>query len=219
VGSSVNPSRQKGPHAHCVDLTPDNRFALASDLGTDRVYVYRFDSSAGKLTANDPACAQAEPGAGPRHLAFHPNGKWVYVIEEMGCTITSYSYDAGAGTLKSMQRISTLPAEFRGSNTCAEVQVHPSGRFLYGSNRGHNSIACFAVDAATGALRLVGYEPTQGRTPRHFAIDPSGQLLLAANQDSNTIVSLRVNPETGVLAPTGQICQVANPVCLLIAKR
>jgi 6-phosphogluconolactonase len=219
TGSSANPARQKGPHAHCIDLSPDNRFALAADLGTDRVCVYRFDSAAGKLTANDPAYGQSEPGAGPRHLAFHPNGKWVYVIEEMGSTITSYAYDAGAGTLKSTQRISTLPTEFRGSGTCAEVQVHPSGRFLYGSNRGHNSIACFAIEAATGQLRLIGHEPTQGNTPRHFAIDPSGQWLLVANQDSNTIVSLRVNPDTGKLSPTGQVCQVANPVCILIASR
>ncbi len=219
AGSSVNPSRQKGPHAHCIDLDPGNRFALAADLGTDRVCVYRFEPAAGKLTANDPAFAQTEPGAGPRHLAFHPNGKWVYVIEEMGCTITSSAYSTEAGTLKSMQRISTLLPEFHGSNTCAEVQVHPSGRFLYGSNRGHNSIACFSVDAATGQLRLIGHEPTRGNTPRHFAIDPSGQLLLVANQDSHTIVSFRINPDTGKLSPTGQVCQVPNPVCILIASR
>jgi 6-phosphogluconolactonase len=215
-GSSINPARQKEPHAHSVVLDAANRYALAADLGIDKVMVYRFDSEHGKLLPNDPPFARCEPGSGPRHIAFHPNGKYVYVIEELSSTIAAFAYDADSGTLKPLRKIGTLPPGFQGTSTCADIHVHPSGRFLYGSNRGHNSIAAFAVDEKTGELRLLGHEPTQGKTPRNFAIDPSGTFLLAANQDSDTIVSFRIRQDTGGLAPTGQVCRVSMPVCLKV---
>jgi 6-phosphogluconolactonase len=213
-GSSVNPARQKGPHAHSITLDAANRYVLAADLGIDKVMVYRFDSEHGKLLPNDPPFARTEPGSGPRHIAFGPGGKVVYVIEEISSTVEVFAYDAEAGTLKPLQRISTLPDGFTGANTSADIHVHPSGRFLYGSNRGHNSIVSYAIDDKTGKLRLIGHESTQGKTPRNFAIDPSGTFLLAANQDSDTIVSFRINQDTGALTPAGQIRQVSMPVCL-----
>jgi 6-phosphogluconolactonase len=213
-GSSVNPSRQKEPHAHCIVLDPANRYALAADLGIDKVMVYRFDSEHGKLVPNDPPFVKCEPGSGPRHIAFAPTGKYVYVIEELSSTVEAFAYDSDAGTLKPFQRISTLPEDFKGASTAADIHVHPSGRYLYGSNRGHDSIAIFAVDDKTGQLRLLGHESTQGKTPRNFAIDPSGKFLLAANQDSDTLASFRINQDTGALMPTGQVCRVSMPVCL-----
>ncbi len=217
-GSSVNRSRQKGPHAHSIVLDPANRFAYAPDLGIDKIMIYRLDRAQGKLVPNDPPFAQCEPGSGPRHFTFHPDGKHAYVIEELSCTVTVFDYDAATGGLRARQKISTLPRDFKGSSTCAEVQVHPSGRFLYGSNRGHDSIAAFAIDAKTGELRLLGFTPTQGKNPRNFAIDPSGTFLLAANQDSGNVVSFRIDPATGKLTPTGQICQVSMPVCVKMVK-
>jgi 6-phosphogluconolactonase len=217
-GSSVNRSRQKGPHAHSIVLDPANRFAFAPDLGIDKIMIYRLDREQGKLVPNDPPFAKCEPGSGPRHFTFHPDGKHAYVIEELSSTVTAFAYDAGTGSLKTLQKISTLPKDFKGTSTCAEVQVHPSGRFLYGSNRGHDSIAVFAIDAETGELRPLGHTPTQGKNPRNFAIDPSGTFLLAANQDGNSIVSFRINPETGALTPTGQVCQVSMPVCVKMVK-
>ncbi len=213
-GSSVNPSRQKEPHAHSIVLDAANRYVLSADLGIDKVMVYRFDSEHGKLLPNDPPFVRCEPGSGPRHIAFHPSGKYVYVIEELSSTVEVFAYDADAGTLKPFQRISTLPEGFKGASTAADIHVHPSGRFLYGSNRGHNSIAIFAIDDKTGGLRLLGHEPTQGKNPRNFAIDPSGTFLLAANQDSDTIVSFRINQDLGAMMPTGQTCRVSMPVCL-----
>ena len=213
-GSSVNPARQKGPHAHSILLDPANRYALAADLGIDKVMVYRFDSEQGKLLPNDPPFAQCVPGSGPRHIAFAPSGKYVYVIEEISSTVEVFAYDADVGTLKPLQRISALPEGFTGASTCADIHMHPGGRFLYGSNRGHNSIVIYAVDDTTGTLRLLGHEPTQGKNPRNFAIDPSGTFLLAANQDSGTIVSFRINQDTGALSPTGQVCKVSMPVCV-----
>jgi 6-phosphogluconolactonase len=218
-GSSVNPARQKGPHAHSIVLDPANRFAFVPDLGMDKIMIYRLDRAHGKLLLHDPPFVKCEPGSGPRHFTFHPDGQHAYVIEELSCTVTVFAYDAEAGTLKPLQKISTLPQDFKGTSTCAEVQVHPSGRFLYGSNRGHDSIAVFAIDARTGELRPLGHTPTQGRNPRNFAIDPSGTFLLAANQDGNNIVSFRINQETGELTPTGQVCQVSMPVCIKMVKQ
>ncbi|MBM4026241.1 MAG: lactonase family protein [Planctomycetes bacterium] len=217
-GSSVNPARQKAPHAHAFVFDPANRFAFAPDLGIDKIMIYRLDRANGKLVPNDPPFAQCEPGSGPRHFTFHPDGTRAYVIEELSCTVTAFAYDGATGALKTVQRISTLPKDFEGRNTCAEVQVHPSGRFLYGSNRGHDSIACFTIDGRTGALRATGHVSTQGRTPRNFALDPSGTFLLAANQDTNTVVTFRINQDTGELTPTGQVCQVPTPVCLKMVK-
>lgn len=213
-GRSVHPQRQTAPHAHSINVDPANRFAFVADLGLDQVLIYRFDPHRGTLAPNDPPFAATAPGAGPRHFAFHPNGRFAYVINELNSTITAFRYDASRGSLSEIQTLSTLPEGFSGENTTAEVQVHPSGRFLYGSNRGHDSIVLFAVDPETGLLQLVGHRSTQGRTPRHFGIDPTGTYLLAANQDSDTIVFFRIDPGTGQLQPTGQVVEVSMPVCV-----
>jgi len=220
TGSSLNPQRQAGPHAHFICPSPDNRFALTADLGLDKILVYQLDAPAAKLTTNDPPFAVVAHGAGPRHLAFHPNGKLAYVINEMALTITTFSYDTARGTLFEEQTVATLPAGYTATerDSCAEIAVHPSGKFVYGSNRGHDSVAVFAVDSKTGKLTLVQNEPTQGKTPRHFAIDPSGQWLLAESQNSDSIVVFAVNPATGKLSQTGQRLQVGSPVCAVFAK-
>jgi 6-phosphogluconolactonase len=214
VGSSVNPERQRGPHAHSINLSPDNRFAIAADLGLDELLVYRFDPTKGSLTANTPAFAKVNPGAGPRHFAFHPSGKFAYVISEMQSTVTAFAYDAARGVLRELQTISTLPKDFAGENYTAEVQVHPSGKFLYGSNRGHDSIAVFAIDAAKGTLTFIERVPTQGKWPRNFGIDPTGAYLLAANEKSDNVVVFRIDPQTGRLTSTGQVLAVGSPVCV-----
>jgi 6-phosphogluconolactonase len=213
-GKSVNPGRQEAPHAHSINLDAANRFAVAADLGLDKVLVYRFDPKSGKLTANSPPAATLQPGAGPRHFAFHPNGRYAYVINEILCTVTAFSYDADKGVLTEQQTISTLPHEVREGYSTAEVQVHPSGKFLYGSNRGHDSIAVFQIVDANGTLTRIENEPTQGKTPRNFGIDPTGTFLLACNQASDTIVVFRINPKTGELDPTGHSVEAPAPVCV-----
>jgi 6-phosphogluconolactonase len=217
-GSSVNPRRQQGPHAHSVTLSPDNRFAFVADLGIDKLMIYQLDLERGKLTPNDEPWAPAEAGAGPRHFAFHPNGDYAYVINELDSTLSAFAYDKARGTLKALQNVSTLPDEFEGQNTCADVHITPSGEFIYGSNRGHDSIAIFRIDGATGKLSYVGHEPTQGKTPRNFGIDPTATFLLAANQDSDTIVSFRLDRQSGKLTPAGQITKVPAPVCIQFAS-
>jgi 6-phosphogluconolactonase len=219
-GSSVNPQRQKGPHAHGVYLDAASRFAFVPDLGLDRVMIYRFDSAAHSLAPMDPpAGAGVKPGAGPRHFAFHPNGRFGYVINELDSTITALGYDATRGRLTEFQTVPTLPADFTGRSTTAEIAVHPGGRFLYGSNRGHDSIAVFALDPGTGKLTFVQHEPTRGRTPRSFAIDPTGTFLLAANQDSDSVAVFRIDAGTGRLTPTGRSLDVGAPVCVMFASR
>ncbi len=215
-GSSVNPRRQQGPHAHSINLSPDNRFAIAADLGLDKVFVYRFDSAKGSLAPNDPPFAAVKPGSGPRHFAFHPNKRYGYVINELSSTVTAFSWNAGAGVLKEVQTISTLPKDFSGESTCAEVQVHPSGKFLYGSNRGHDSIAVFSIDG-NGRLTPVEHVSTQGKVPRNFAIDPTGAWLFAANQNAGGVVVFRIDAKTGRLTPAGQKLEVASPVCVRFA--
>jgi 6-phosphogluconolactonase len=212
-GSSVNAERQAGPHAHFITPDPANRFALTCDLGLDQVLVYRLDAAKATLTANDPPIAAVKPGSGPRHLAFHPAGRFVFLISEMGATIIAFAYDAERGTLKALQTVSTLPENFAGVRSGAEVQVHPSGKFVYGSYRGHDSIAVFGFDPAAGKLTFLERQPTQGKTPRHFAFDPTGQWLLAENQDSDSIVVFQVDSKTGRLSPTGQTVSVGSPVC------
>jgi 6-phosphogluconolactonase len=214
TGSSVNPERQQGPHSHSINPSPDNRFAVVADLGLDQLLVYRFDATQGKLAANHPPFAKVRPGAGPRHLAYHPNGKFAYVINEMQSTVTAFSYDAAGGVLRELQTVSTLPSDFAGENTTAEVEAHPAGKFLYGSNRGHDSIAVFAIDALKGTLTPVERVSTQGKAPRHFKIDPTGSYLFAANQDSNNLVVFRVDSKTGRLTPTGVVVEVPAPVCV-----
>jgi 6-phosphogluconolactonase len=213
-GSSVNRERQEGPHAHCIVLDPTNRFAYQCDLGTDKIMIFRFDARHGKLLPNEPPWAQVKPGAGPRHLAFEPSGKYVLVLNELHSTVTAFTRDPEKGSLKELQTLSTLPKDFTGTNTGADIHVSPNGRFLYCSNRGHDSIAIFTIDPGHGALISVGHEFTRGMTPRNFAIDPAGGFLLVANQKSDNIVVFRLDQKTGRLSPTGQLAQVPSPVCL-----
>src|SRR5580692_3795134 len=217
-GHGTNPQRQEAPHAHSIDLSPDNHFAIVDDLGLDETLVYKFDSAKGALTLNDPqlytTLAKADPGAGTRHFAFHTSGKFAYVVNEMGSTVSVFSYDGADGALRRLQTISTFPKDFSAHNDDAEIEVHPSGKFLYASNRGHDSIAVFAVDPAKGTLTLIEYAPTKGQTPRSFEIAPGGSLLFAANEKSDNIVVFRINPQTGRLAPTCKVLDVAEPVCV-----
>ncbi|TAM84675.1 MAG: lactonase family protein [Acidobacteria bacterium] len=213
-GSSVNPQRQEGPHAHSINVSPDNRFVIAADLGLDRLFVYRFDEKSGTLAPNRPAYATVNPGSGPRHIAFARNGRFVYVIGEMKSNITTFAYDAARGTLRKLQTISTLPRGYKGQSDCAEVAVSMSGKFVYGSNRGHDSIAVFAVDVKKGTLTPVERVPSGGRTPRHFAIDPTGAWLLVANQESDTVVVFAIDRNTGRLVPTGETAVVSSPACV-----
>ena len=213
-GSSINPRRQKGPHAHSINLDIANRFAFAADLGLDKVLVYRFDAGAGSLRPNDPPFASVAPGAGPRHFAFHPAGKFAYVINEIASTVTAFSYNADRGQLETIQTASTLPEGFDGNNSTAEVQVHPSGKFLYGSNRGHDSVAIFRIDQNSGRLSYVANRSTEGETPRNFGIDPTGRYLLAANQATGTVVVFRIDLDTGDLSATGNVVNVSMPVCV-----
>jgi 6-phosphogluconolactonase len=214
TGSSVNKERQEAPHAHSINLSPDNRFAFVADLGLDKVMIYRFDAVKGTLTPNQPAFVTVPPGSGPRHFAFHPTGRFAYVISEMGNTVTAFSYDAARGALNTLQTITTLPQGYTQTSYCAEVLMHPSGKFLYGSNRGHDSIAVFAVDPVKGTLTTVEQVPTQGKTPRNFRIDPAGNYLLAENSESDSIVVFRIDSKTGRLTPTGQVVKVSSPVCV-----
>jgi 6-phosphogluconolactonase len=215
-GSSVNPVTQAGPHAHCVVFSPDNRFVIVADRGLDRVFVYRLNHASGSLEPNDPPFIALHPGWGPRHLAFHPNGRYLYLISEMGSMLTALDYDASSGTLKEIQSVSALPEGFSGRNASAEVQVDRAGRFVYESNRGNDSIGVFAVDASTGAVTPVQHVSTQGKTPRNFSLDPTGAYLFAANQESASLVIFRVDPATGKLSPTGQILKdVTEPTCVL----
>ena len=217
-GTSVNPARQEGPHAHSINLDLANRFAFVADLGLDKVFIYRFDSAKGILAANDPPSVSVAPGSGPRHFAFHPSGNFAYVINEMANTVTAFAYDAKQGRLQQIQDITTLPANDRGASNTAEVVVHPSGKFLYGSNRGNDSLAIFTIDAANGKLTPVGIQPTGGKTPRNFAIDPTGTWLLAENQGSGTIVVFRIDPQTGALKATGHPVEVPDPVCIRMVR-
>src|ERR1035437_9220695 len=214
TGKGTNPERQEGPHAHSIDLSPDNRFAMVDDLGLDELLVYKFDGAKGSLTPNDPPFAKVDPGAGPRHFVLRPDGKFAYVIAEMGHTVTVFSNDAASGKLQPIQTITTLPKDFTGRNDDAEIRVHPSGRFLYASNRGDDSIAIYAIDNTKGTLTQVAITHTGGKEPRNFEIDPSGTLLLAANQKSDNIVVFRIDQKTGLLTPTGKGLEVASPVCL-----
>lgn len=213
-GSGANPRRQEGPHAHSFLADPARRFAFAADLGLDKILIYRLER--GKILPNDPPAVSLKAGAGPRHFTFHPKGRWAYVINEIDSTVTVFAHDAARGALRPVQTLSTLPADSRGGNSCADLHVAPSGRFLYGSNRGHDSIAVFAIDGRNGKLRAVGHEPTGGKTPRSFALDPTGSFLLAANQDSDSVVVFRVNRQTGLPAPTGHSIRVSKPVCVKV---
>jgi 6-phosphogluconolactonase len=218
TGKGTNPERQEGPHAHSIDLSPDNRFAMVDDLGLDQLLVYKFDAAKGSLTANQPAFAKLDAGAGPRHFALHPSGKFAYVIAEMGHTVTAFSNDPATGRLRTLQTISTLPKDFKGRNDDAEISVHPSGKFLYASNRGEDTIAIYAIDQTKGTLTQTGSVPTGGKEPRNFEIDPTGHFLFAANQLSDNVVIFRIDAKTGNLTATGQVFEVGRPVCIRFLK-
>ena len=218
-GSSIDPNRQQGPHAHAVTLDESNRHAFVPDLGLDKTLIYRFNVESGRLEPSEEPWVALKPGAGPRHLVFHPNGQYAYLINELDSTTTAYNYDCRKGRLLDIQTISTLPEDYHGTNTCADVHVSPSGKFLYGSNRGHDSIVIYKIDQTTGRLHCIGHESSRGNTPRNFAIDPAGNFLLAANQDSDTIVTFLIDPQSGQLHPSGQITGVPTPVCVKIIPR
>ena len=212
-GSGPNMDRQEGPHAHSITLDHNDNFAFAAALGPDKILAYTLDRDGGLLTPNNPPSISLAGGQGPRHFDFHPSEKYAYAINEMGNTVTAFEYDGINGSLEEIQTIPTIPPDFKDSTHCADIHVSPNGKFLYGSNRGHDSIVIFKI-AETGRLTLIGYESTGGETPRNFMIDPSGDFMLVANQDTNTIVSFCINQSTGELEPTGDIADVPNPVCL-----
>ncbi|MEP7365316.1 MAG: lactonase family protein [Acidobacteriota bacterium] len=210
-GSGADPQRQKGPHAHSINLDSRNRFAVAADLGTDRLYIYNFDQKTGKLSPHGEF--QTKPGAGPRHFSFHPSGKFAFVVNEMGMSVTSMYWDGTAGKLVEIETVPTIPGAIEKGQSTAEVLAHPSGNFVYASNRGHDTIAVFNVDKR-GKLARTENQPTQGKTPRNFGLSPDGKWLIAANQDSNNVVVFKIDQATGVLQPTGQKVDVPMPVCV-----
>jgi 6-phosphogluconolactonase len=215
AGKSVHP-QQEVPHPHSVDFDATGRLLFVSDLGLDEVVTYRYDAETGGLTR--AGAARQQPGAGPRHLALHPDGRRAFVINELDNTLTRFAVDAHAGTLQPMQSIRTLPAGFEGKSATAEVAVHPDGRLVFGSNRGHDSIAIFTLDPATGALIASGHEPTRGRNPRHFAIDPTGTWLVAANQDPGSLVVFRIDRAGGRLQAVGAPMPLPRPVCVRFVR-
>lgn len=220
-GSGPNEDRQKSAHPHSVVLDRNNRFAFVPDLGIDKLVIYRFDADNGKLTVNQiQPFFQTKAGAGPRHFKFHPNGKLAFLINELDSTIVSLAYNEQNGTLKEVQTVSTLPETFSASqNGCAEVEVSPNGKFLYGSNRGHDSIVSYKIDESTGKLEYIEHISTQGKSPRNFAIDPTGKLLLAANQNSNSVYTFFIDENSGKLQPTGNYISVPKPVCLKLIPK
>jgi 6-phosphogluconolactonase len=213
-GSSVHPSRQTSPHPHSVTFSPDNRFVIACDLGLDRIFTYRFDPGRGALSPAEPAFVLTAPGAGPRHFAFGRDGPHAYAINELGNTVVAYSYDAQRGSLAPFQTLSSLPSDFSGQSIAAEIRLHPNGRFLYGSNRGHDSIAVFSVDPASGSLAPVEIVPAGGKAPRNFALSPDGAWLVCAHQDSDSLCAFRVDSHTGRLTHVPGSIRVPMPVCV-----
>ena len=218
-GRGPNQDRQSGPHAHSVNLSPDNKFAYVADLGLDKIMIYKVDPKTGALTANDPAFFKTRAGAGPRHLTFHPNGKFVYFINELDNTVVATQYDEKSGALTEIQTISTLPEGYKGKTHTAEVKVHPNGKFLYGSNRGHDSIAIFAIDEKNGALKLLGFQGEGIDEPRNFNIDPTGAWCVVGNQDTDDVALFKVDSKTGLLEPTGLKRSVGKPICVKFIER
>lgn len=216
TGSGLNSSRQQTPHAHSVNLSPDNRFAFVCDLGIDRIMIYQFDQNNGKLSAAARPWFQCAPGSGPRHFTFSPDGNHACVINELHSTLTYFSYDQESAVLTESHTITTLPDDFTAENTGADIHIHPNGKFVYASNRGHDSIAVFSVNQESGHLKLVQHQSTLGKTPRNFAIHPSGRFLLAANQDSNSVCVFSLDLATGRLGETGKSIMINKPVCILL---
>jgi 6-phosphogluconolactonase len=213
-GHGTNPQRQEAPHAHSIDLSPDNHFAIVDDLGLDETLVYKFDRSTGSLAPNDPPFAKAAPGAGPRHFALSPNGQFGYVISEMASTVSVYSFDQATGAFQGLQTISSLPKGFAKPNDAAEIEIDPAGKFLYASNRGDDSIAVFSINPNTGTLTPVEYASTKGQSPRNFEIAPGGSLLVVGNEKSDNIVTFHIDRKSGRLTPTGKVLELAQPVCV-----
>jgi 6-phosphogluconolactonase len=209
-----NKERQEGPHAHWIETSADNHYALAADLGLDQILIFQFDARKGALGPHLPPSVSLKAGSGPRHAVFSPNGKLLFVVSGLSSTATSFSYDAKKGDLKQVNTVSTLPPDFSGRNDVAEVAIHPSGKFLYVSNRGMDSIAILGVDTKKGRLTPIGGVPTGGKEPRHFTFDPAGNFLFAENQFSDTIVTFHVDANSGQLTPTGENVAVPSPVCL-----
>ncbi len=215
-GSSADPVRQSGPHAHAVTLDDTGRYAFVPDLGIDKLMVYKFDVKRGKLEPNDESWVEVAAGAGPRQLVMHPSRGYAYLVNELDSTMTAFRYDGDKGTLREIQTLSTLPEDFKGASTCAEVQIAPSGKFLYGSNRGHDSIVIYAIDQMNGRLTCIGHESTQGKTPRNFVVASAGEFLLVANQDTDNIVTFRLDPASGELIAIGYSVDVPTPVCVKV---
>ncbi len=215
-GSSIDPKRQKGPHAHSVNFSPDNRFAFACDLGLDKVLIYKVDPATGKMTPNEPAFAKTPAGGGPRHLAFHPSGKFVFVNNEMAMTETVFAYDTATGAMTEVQTVSTLPEADRGKPgfSTAETLAHPNGKNVYVSNRTHDTIAVFNCDPATGKLTLIQNVPVEGQVPRNICLDPTGKWLIAAHQNSGTAALFKVEAEGGKLSFTGTKIEVPGSICV-----
>lgn len=218
-GKSADPQRQEGPHAHCIMTDPSNRYVCAVDLGLDQVLVYQLDAATAKLTPKPAGNYRAKPGSGPRHLAFHPDGKHAFIIHEMGNVVAAAKWDSENGKFTEIASVSTLPAGFSGNSSTAEVLVHPNGNFVYGSNRGHDSIAVFAFDAKAGSLTPVAHTSTGGKTPRNFRIDPTGKFLLAENQGSDSIVVFKIDAANGKLSQTGEPLKVGAPCCIKFFTR
>lgn len=214
-GKSVNKSRQEAPHTHSVNIDASNKIVVAADLGIDKLMLYKFDDVNGKLNPTEQIYLETKPGAGPRHFTFHLNRKFAFVINELDCTITSLHFNPRDYLLEPIETVSTLPDDFKGENTCADIHIHPNGKFVYGSNRGHDSIAVFSFDETNGKLSLIQHQSTLGKTPRNFTIDPSGKFLLAANQNSDSIIVFSIDQLTGKLYETNQKIEIPSPVCLL----
>lgn len=217
-GSGPNAARQEAPHAHSVNFDVTGQYLFAADLGIDQLLIYRYEEASCALSPNAPASVSLAPGAGPRHFTFHPSARFAYVVNELDSTVTAFAHDAADGSLATVQTVSTLPGDFDGDSTTAEILVHRSGRFLYASNRGHDSIAAFAIDEDTGHLTPLGHTPSGGKCPRNFRMDPSGSFLLTANQQSDSVVVFRIDAETGSLTPAGEQARVPAPVCLLFSR-
>lgn len=217
-GASVDPARQKGPHAHFIAPDPANRLALACDLGLDRILVYRLDVAAAALAPHQPPCGATPPGSGPRHLVFFPDARFIWVINEMACTISTFALAADTGALRLLETIPSLPRELQAGDSGAEIALDPAGRWLYCSNRGHDSLCWFRIDPSTGKLAWAGQASAGGRTPRHFAFSPDGGWVLASNQDSDHISIFRVDKATGKLAPAGVSAPISKPVCVLFQR-
>ncbi len=215
-GSSVATDRQQGSHAHCFVIDPGNRYAFANDLGLDKIMIYKLDPENGTMEPNDQAFVRTHPGAGPRHFAFHPSARFAYAVNELDNTMTAFAYDESSGRLTELHHLSTVPDDFDGVSHTADVHVSPCGKFLYGSNRGHDSIACYTIDQESGRISLIGIEPSGGETPQNFAIDPSGQVMLVANQKSGKVTAFQIDGETGKLTPTGNETEIPSPCCIMM---